>query len=185
LAIELNSDTILIEPIVIRTHALSSCDTVSFQVVDQQGNAISFVNSNFMGFGTGLVPDGCGFTLQNRGSNFSLDPEHANHLAPSKRPFHTIIPAMLTHTETASGEELLYATLSNMGGFMQPQGHLQLTVNMVAGGMDPQTAIDMPRFRIPSGTQGWTCPARRGHTEYVVRRTRKEGSSHGNQYFRP
>jgi gamma-glutamyltranspeptidase/glutathione hydrolase len=144
--------------------ALPSSDTVSFQVVDTEGNAISFVNSNFKGFGTGLVPAGCGFSLQNRGFGFSLDQNHPNNVEGGKRPYHTIIPAMLTYAE--SGD--LYATLSNMGGFMQPQGHIQLTVNMVAGGLDPQAAIDLPRFCIPQGTRDGTVHFESGIPEHVL-----------------
>lgn len=145
----------------------SSC-TVSFQVVDKEGNAISFVNSNFMGFGTGIVPENCGFTLQNRGFGMNIYhgcEDHPNCYAPSKRPYHTILPGMLTWAES----DELYATISNMGGNMQPQGHMQLTVGMIDHGLDPQAAIDFPRFCIADGTQNGAVMMEKEISPAVVR----------------
>jgi len=140
--------------------------TVSFQVVDADGNAVSFVQSNFMGFGTGIVPEGCGFTMQNRGAGFSLDSkDHPNRPTPGKRPFHTILPGMLTHDDDEGG---LYASISNMGGFMQPQGHLQLTVAMATAKLNPQAAIDIPRFCIADGTHGGKIFLEEGTAEDIV-----------------
>ena len=117
-------------------------DTVYITCADGQGNACSFINSLFQGFGTGLVVPGTGIALQNRAALFSLDAEHPNALAPGVRPFHTIIPAMATR----DGE--LWLSFGVMGGFQQPQGHLQVLANMLDYGLDPQEALNALRFSV-------------------------------------
>ena len=120
-------------------------DTVYLCTADADGNACSFINSLFMGTGTGLVVPGTGVSLQNRASLFELDPQHPNTLEPHKRPYQTIIPAMTTFAEGEFAGQL-HAAFGVMGGYMQPQGHLQVLVNLLDLGMAPQQALDMPRW---------------------------------------
>ncbi len=117
-------------------------DTVYLSVVDGEGNACSFINSLFMGTGSGLVVPGTGVALHNRASLFSLDPAHPNALAPYKRPYQTIIPALTTRHDE------LHACFGIMGGFMQPQAHLQVLSHLIDGGLSPQAALDQPRWQL-------------------------------------
>jgi gamma-glutamyltranspeptidase/glutathione hydrolase len=151
-------------------------DTVYFAVTDKHGNGISFINSNFDGFGSGIVPAGCGFALQNRGGNFQLTPGHPNVIAPGKRPYHTIIPAMITNAH----DDSLHSVYGVMGGFMQPQGHVQVLLNMIAFKHNPQTALDAPRFcigaeRIPGDSHERNVYLEEGISESVCEELRKMG----------
>ncbi|MBE2240704.1 MAG: gamma-glutamyltransferase family protein [Caldilineaceae bacterium] len=132
---------------------LAGSDTVYLSVVDGEGNACSFINSLYMGTGSGLVVPGAGVSLQNRANLFRLDPAHPNALAPNKRPYQTIIPALTLHT-TGEFAGALHASFGVMGGYVQPQGHLQMVVNLAGLGMAPQQALDMPRWALAGPADG-------------------------------
>ncbi|XP_029285656.1 uncharacterized protein LOC115007099 [Cottoperca gobio] len=155
-------------------------DTVYFCVIDSQGNACSFVNSTYMGFGSGLVPKDCGFSLQNRGASFSLRRDHINCVAGGKRPYHTIIPALLTDSAIKSGKTRLLAALGVMGALMQPQGHVQVLLNMLEFGMNPQQALDAPRVYVQSDhtampSDQWTVHLEEGIGQEIAEELRRRG----------
>jgi gamma-glutamyltranspeptidase / glutathione hydrolase len=115
-------------------------NTIYMTVADKFGNMVSLIQSNYRGMGSGMCPNGLGFVLQDRGEMFSLQEGHANAYAPGKRPFHTIIPAFITR------EGKPFISFGVMGGDMQPQGHVQIVVNLVDFGMNLQEAGDAPRI---------------------------------------
>jgi gamma-glutamyltranspeptidase/glutathione hydrolase len=119
--------------------------TVYLATADDEGNMVSFIQSNYMGFGSGIVIDGTGISMQNRGHTFSLDENHHNALMPRKKTYHTIIPGFMMKNNYPIGP------FGVMGGFMQPQGHLQVIMNLVDFGMNPQESLDAPRFRWDEG----------------------------------
>ncbi|RDI40102.1 gamma-glutamyltransferase family protein [Falsibacillus pallidus] len=119
--------------------------TVYLAAADGDGNMISYIQSNYMGFGSGIVIPGTGISLQNRGADFSLDESHPNALKPGKRTYHTIIPGFLTKDGKAVGP------FGVMGGYMQPQGHFQVVMNTVDFHLNPQAALDAPRWQWMEG----------------------------------
>ena len=122
-------------------------DTIYLTTADSQGNMVSLIQSNYRGMGSGMVPPGLGFMLQDRGELFSLEENHFNVYAPEKRPFHTIIPAFITKDNEP------YVSFGLMGGAMQPQGHAQIVINLIDFGMNLQEAGDAPRIRHVSDQQ--------------------------------
>lgn len=142
LAAEIRLDGTIAEPIPDRSAAGG---TVYLCAADGDGRMVSFIQSNFYGFGSGVVVPGTGIAMQNRGAGFNLIPGHPNELAPGKRPFHTIIPGFLTRQGRA------LAAFGVMGGDMQAQGHVQVVSALVDFGLNPQAALDAPRFRVLPG----------------------------------
>ncbi|OEC37243.1 gamma-glutamyltranspeptidase / glutathione hydrolase [Pseudomonas cuatrocienegasensis] len=121
--------------------------TVYLATADDDGNMVSFIQSNYHGFGSGVVLPNSGIALQNRGAEFRLDQGHVNSLEPGKKTFHTIIPGFLSRGDTPLGP------FGVMGGYMQPQGHVQMVMNLVDFGLNPQAALDAPRWQWLGGQQ--------------------------------
>lgn len=152
-------------------------DTIYLTVADKDGNMVSLIQSNFLGIGSGMTPTGLGFVLQDRGNLFALDKDHMNVYEPGKRPFHTIIPGFVTK----DGKPFL--SFGVMGGDMQPQGHVQVLVNIIDFGMNIQEAGDAPRIyhsgsSEPTGsmmTDGGTVMLESGFDYEVIRELRKKG----------
>lgn len=132
------------------THGKPFCGgTVYLCTADGEGNMVSFIQSNYKDFGSGIVLPGYGINLNDRGAGFSLDPELDDYLAPRKKPYHTIIPGFLTHEGEAVGP------FGVMGAYMQPQGHVQVIMNTVDWLLNPQTALDAPRWQWIAGKEIW------------------------------
>lgn len=152
-------------------------ETIYLTTADSEGNMVSLIQSNYLGIGSGMAPPGLGFVLQDRGALFSLDKNHRNAFEPGKRPFHTIIPAFVTK----DGKPWL--SFGVMGGAMQPQGHVQILVNVIDFGMNLQEAGDAPRINHmgssqPTGEEmkngGWV-QLESGFDYEVVRELMKKG----------
>ena len=122
-------------------------DTVYLTAADADGMMVSFIQSNYWGFGSGIVVPGTGISLQNRGAGFSLEPGHPNRVGPRKRPYHTIIPAFVTRRREGAGAEP-WISFGVMGGPMQPQGHVQVMVRIADYRQNPQAAVDAPRWQV-------------------------------------
>jgi len=153
-------------------------DTVYFTVVDKDRNAVSFINSLFENFGSGIVAGDTGIVLHDRGAGFSLDPAHVNRIEPGKRPFSTIIPSMVFK------DGKLLMSFGVMGGAIQPQGHVQVLANLIDMGMNLQQAIEAPRYRYVSGNQvlfedEMTEPVIKSLIEKGHQRTTQPGASMG------
>jgi gamma-glutamyltranspeptidase / glutathione hydrolase len=156
---------------------LEQGNTIYMTVADQYGNMVSLIQSNYRGMGSGMTPEGLGFVIQDRGEMFTLEKGHANCYAPGKRPFHTIIPAFITK----DGKPFM--SFGVMGGAMQPQGHVQIVVNMIDFGMNLQEAGDAPRMQHlgssePTGekmTDGGTLVLESGFDYEVIRELLKKG----------
>jgi gamma-glutamyltranspeptidase/glutathione hydrolase len=129
---------------------VTASETIYVTVADSAGNMVSFINSLYDLFGSGVVVPGTGFALHDRGAGFTLEPGLPNTVAPGKRPFHTLIPGFVTRPDSA-GTEHPWMSFGVMGGSMQPQGHVQFLLNLLVFGMDLQDAIDAPRFRHLTG----------------------------------
>ncbi len=131
--------------------AVSHSETIYLTTADAEGNMVSFINSLYEAFGSTVVVPGTGFALQDRGAGFTLEPGLPNTVAPGKKPFHTLIPGFVTRS--GPDGEAPYLSFGVMGGSMQPQGHVQLLLNLLVFGMDPQAAADAPRFRHLDGVR--------------------------------
>ncbi len=151
---------------------VNDSDTTYFTVIDKDRNAVSFINSLYELFGSGIVAGDTGILLHDRGAGFSLDPSHANRIEPGKRPFHTIIPAMVFK------DGKLFCSFGVMGGGVQPQGHVQVLTNFIDLGMNLQQAIEAPRFRYLAGTRVLMEDAM---TDSVIKRLIERGHQRANE----
>ncbi|KGR75383.1 gamma-glutamyltransferase family protein [Ureibacillus sinduriensis] len=152
-----------IEPV---PYELPKGGTVYLATADDEGNMVSFIQSNYMGFGSGIVIPGTGISMQNRGADFSLDESHPNFLKPGKRSFHTIIPGFLSKNGEAVGP------FGVMGGYMQPQGHLQVVTNTIDYLLNPQAALDAPRWQWVGGKKVHVEPE---FPNYLVQALQRKG----------